>query len=277
MIQLYPLAGGPGPAAWAGYDIIRRMRGRSKVVIGLGVVLLVLGGAAGAWRYKQHVERQPDWQLHHTALPGATDKVENVLAQFDRDHIYKSADYLHSAGQHPGVQVLSISGETHWQTGVTLVLKVTGHGVVRGFDNVILSESDVPICFRLKMGPKDDSRDDDIDCPSGTPLPVASDPSLQGVDEQLQSALEPVGPDEAAVRAAVAGLKLDPAIRQDFRTLDGMVGVALRAGQYDCVVARVAGPGDVELWRPSHTQLAPGELDCQAGLALGPGFKTSPH
>jgi hypothetical protein len=53
--------------------------------------------------------------------------------------------------------------------------------------------------------------------------------------------------------------------------------VALRASQYDCVVARVAAPGDVTLWRPSHTQLAPGELSCSAGLAFSSGFKTFPR
>jgi len=253
------------------------MRGRTKW-IGLGATILVLGLAAAAtWRYQVHVHRQPDWQIHHTAVPDAAKKVDGVIAQFGRDHIYQAADYLHSAGQHPGVQVLSVTGQTHWQTGVTLVLKVTGHGVARGFDNVVLQQRDVPICFRVRMGPKKDSRDDDIDCPAGAPLPVTPDPSLQGVGERLQSVLKPVGPDEAAVRAAVAGLNLDPAIQQDFAVQDGTVGVALRASQYDCIIARVAAPGDVKLWRPSHIQLAPGELSCSAGLALSSEFNTSPH
>ncbi|GAB1641951.1 hypothetical protein KRMM14A1259_23740 [Krasilnikovia sp. MM14-A1259] len=246
-------------------------------MIGLGAVVAVGLAAVGAWRYEEHVQRQPDWQIHHTAVPDAAKKVDDVLAQFERDHLFKAGDYLHSAGQHPDVQVLSVTGQTHWQTGVTLVLKVTGHGAVRGFDDVVLRQNDVPICFRLQMGPENDSRDDDIDCPAGAPLPVPPDPSLQGVDERLQRALKPVGPNEAAVRAAVARLNLDPAIHQDFAVQDGIVGVALRASQYDCVVARVAARGDVTLWRPSHTQLAPGELDCSAGLALSSEFNTSPH
>jgi hypothetical protein len=108
---------------------------------------------------------------------------------------------------------------------------------------VVLQPGDVPIWFCLQMGPKKDRRDDDIDCPAGAPLPVAKDPSLQGVDERLQNALNPIAPNESAVRAAVAGPKLDPAIHQDFAVQDGTAGVALRAGQYDCVVARVAAPG----------------------------------
>jgi hypothetical protein len=39
------------------------------------------------------------------------------------------------------------------------------------------------------MGPKKDSRDDDIACPAGAPLPVPKDPFMQGVDERLQRAL----------------------------------------------------------------------------------------
>jgi hypothetical protein len=253
------------------------VRGRT-IGIALGATVLMVGvAAAGARRYEEHVHRQPDWQIHHTAVPDAAKKVDDVLAQFDRDHVYQAADYLHSAGQHPGVQVLAVTGQSHWQTGVTLTLKVTGHGVARGFDDVVLRQSDVPICFRLRMGPKDDSRDDDVDCPAGAPLTVPKDPSLAGVDERLSRVLNPVGPNEPAVRAAVTALNLDPAIRQDFATGDGIVGVALRAGQYDCVIARVTAPNDVTLWRPSHTQLSPGELDCTAGLALGGAFRTSPH
>lgn len=253
------------------------MRGRTKW-LALGATVLVLGlAAAGARRYEQHVHRQPEWQIHHTAVPDAARKVDDVLARFDRDHLYQAADYVHSAGQQPGVQVLSVTGQTHWQSGVTLVLKVTGHGEARGFDHVVLRSADVPICFRLRMGPKDDGRDDDIECPAGAAISVPADPSLDGVDERLAGVLKPVGPDESAVRAAVARLNLDPAVHRDFATQDGTVGVALWGSRYDCVVARVTAPKDVALWRPSHTQLAPGERDCSAGLAFGGDFRTSPH
>jgi len=52
--------------------------------------------------------------------------------------------------------------------------------------------------------------------------------------------------------------------------------VALRASQYDCLMARVTSSG-AELWRPSHTQLAPGELSCSAQVALSSTFGKSPH
>jgi hypothetical protein len=50
----------------------------------------------------------------------------------------------------------------------------------------------------------------------------------------------------------------------------------LKASQYDCIIARITTK-DAQTWRPSHTQLAPGELGCSAGIALGSEFNTYPH
>jgi hypothetical protein len=250
------------------------MRGRW---IAVGAVAALGIAAAGAWWYVDHRLRlRPDAQLHDTATADAAQKVDNLFARFDYDRAYRADEFARSAALQPGVQVMSVTGESHWDTGVTLVLKVTGKGFVIGEDRSVILDRDVPICFRLQLGPDDDSRDDDIDCPSGTPVPIASGPSLDNVDEALRSALTSVGPKEPAVRAAVARLKLDAAVRQEVVAQDEVVGVALRASQYDCIIARVTARG-AELWRPSRIQLAPGELDCSAGLALGPTFGTNPH
>lgn len=248
------------------------MRGRKRW-IALGAVAALGIAAVGTWRYVDHLNHRPETQIHNTAVADAAKKVDDVLDRFHYDNLYKADEYAHTAGQHPDVQVLSVAGQTHWQTGVTLVLKVTGHGVVIGADRSVIDERDIPICFRLRFDPHDDSRDDDIDCPAGTPVPIARDPSLDGVDDRLQRALDAVGPNETAVRAAVAGLNLDRAIRQEVVAQDGAVGVALRATQDDCIVARVTSAG-AQLWRPSHIQLAPGELGCSAGIALSSEFRT---
>ncbi|WP_431894389.1 hypothetical protein [Micromonospora haikouensis] len=214
---------------------------------------------------------RPSDPLHDSAVADAAAKVDAVEQRFDYDHIYKADDFVHSAGQHPDVTVLSVRGETHWQTGVTLVLRVVGHGVELGADRSVIDERDVPICFRLELGPDEDSRDDDIDCPAVEPVPVSRDPSLRGVDDRLAKALEKAEPMEASVRAALAGLGIDPAVRQEVLSQGGQVGVALRAAQYDCLMARVTADG-ARLWRPSHTQLAPGELSCSAQVALSGVF-----
>ncbi|GGO31878.1 hypothetical protein GCM10011576_61400 [Micromonospora parathelypteridis] len=227
---------------------------------------------AGLWR---HFDR-PENRTHDSAVADAAKKVDQVLFGFEYDHLYQADKYVHSASQNPDVAVLAVSGETHWETGVTLVLRVMAHGVEIGADGSVIDERDEPICFRLQLGPQDDRRDDDIECPSHDPLQVVQDPSLSGVDERLKSALQAAGPDESAVRAAIDDLSLDPAIAQEVTVQGGRVGVALRAAQYDCILARVTAKG-AELWRPSHTQLAPGELPCAARIALGSNFGKSPH
>jgi hypothetical protein len=242
------------------------------MAFGAAVLLVVALVGGGLWRYFD----RPESRIHDSAADDAAQKVDGVLDRFEYDHLYKADEYAHSAGQHPDVKVLTVTGETHWQTGVTLVLQVTGHGVEIGADGSVIDERDEPICFRIQLGPDEDSRDDDVDCPAGESVPVAKDPSLTGVDARLKSALEAAGPDEPAVRAAIIDLKLDPAIRQDVTAKDGRVGVALRAAQYDCILARVTSTG-AEIWRPSHTQLAPGELPCAAGVALSSTFGRYPH
>lgn len=236
------------------------------------VLLVVALVGSGLW---QHFNRAKD-QIHDSAVADAAKKVDIVLEGFEYDHIYQADKYTHSAGQHPDVKVLAVTGETHWQSGVTLVLQVTGHGVEIGADGSVIDERDEPICFRIQLGPHDDSRDDDIDCPAANPIPVTKDPSLDGVDGRLKSVLQFAGPHEAAVRAALVGLHLDPAVRQDIAARDGMVGVALQATQYDCILARVTSAG-ADLWRPSHTQMAPGELSCSAAVALSSTFGKYPH
>ncbi|WP_192579957.1 hypothetical protein [Micromonospora sp. AMSO31t] len=247
------------------------MRTRTLLAVAVPVALAPLLLAGGLWWAQRPVE--PAW--HDNAVAEATETADRIQARFVRDHLYKAADYAHTAGQEAGVAVLQVHGETHWQTGVTLVLRITGHGQgVNGHGVVI--KGDAQVCFRFRLGPERDARDDGIDCPSGDPLPIRPDPSLSGVDDRLKRALAAAGPDETAARAAVDGLGLDPAVRREIAAARGTVGVALRAAQYDCLLARV-GPTGAQTWRPSHTQLAPGELPCTAGTALSSQFGRSPH
>ncbi|SBV28524.1 hypothetical protein GA0070620_4070 [Micromonospora krabiensis] len=214
--------------------------------------------------------------LHESAVADAAEKVDRVLFRFEYDHLYQADKYAHSAGQHPDVTVLAVTGETHWQTGVALVLQVTGHGVEIGADGSVIKEGDERICFRLQLGPENDTRDDDIECPTGAAVPVTKDPSLTGIDDRLKSALQSAGSNENAVSAALVGLQLDPAIRQTVGARNGTVGVGLRASQYDCILARITSKG-AELWRPAHRQLAPGEMSCTAETALSSAFGKYPH
>ncbi|SCF21715.1 hypothetical protein GA0070564_104195 [Micromonospora mirobrigensis] len=246
-------------------------------VLALAVILGVqLLGWSLLGRWSMPGRGGPDAEAHASAVADAGRTVQRVRQGFKLDHLYRADEYAHAAGQQPGVSVLSVRGETHWGTGVTLVLRVVGHGVAIGADGSVIRDRDLPICFRVQLGPQDDDQDDDIPCPAGEPSPVVPDPTLDGVDDRLRRALAGTGPDQAAVRAALAGLRLDPRVRQEVTAADGRVGVALRATRYDCLVARVTVDG-AQLWRPSRVQLAPGELSCTAGLAFGAQFGRSPH
>jgi hypothetical protein len=237
----------------------------------LALVLALVGAGVAYWRHRL----APD-DVHGRAVADASRKVDTILDGFGYDHLYLADEYAHSAAQHPDVDVLSVHGDAHWQAGVTLVLRVSGSGEEIGADGSVIDRRDELICFRVQLGPDDDSRDDDVDCPPGEPLTIATDPSLSGVDERLERRLRAAGPTEPEVVAAVEALALDPGIQRDIAARDGTVGVALRAAQFDCVLARVTASGP-ELWRPSHTQLAPGELSCTAESALGESFGRSPH
>ncbi|MFD2765100.1 hypothetical protein [Micromonospora eburnea] len=245
---------------------------RRRNLLAVGAVVVVGAGLLAARLWWPDAAATP---YRDSAVDDAAEKVDRVQTRFTYDHLYRADDYAHTAAQQPDVTVLSVTGETHWQTGVTLVLRVTGHGQAVARDGSVV-EGDEQICFRLRLGPERDRRDDDIACPAGDPLPVSRDPSLGGVDDRLKRALASAGPDESAVRSAVAGLGLDPAVGQDVAARQGMVGVALRASQYDCLLGRVT-PKGAEIWRPSHTQLAPGELPCSAETALSSLFGKYPH
>jgi len=245
---------------------------RRRTLLATSGAVVVLGTVLPAYRLWPHAAVTP---YHDSAVADAATKVDQVQALFDYDHLHRADEYAHTAAQQPDVTVLSVTGETHWQTGVTLTLRVTGHGQAVGRDGSVI-EGDEQICFRLRLGPERDRRDDDIACPVGDPLPVPRDPSLDGVDDRLKRALGSAGPDESAVRSAVAGLGLDPAVTQDVAAGRGMVGVALRASRYDCLLGRVT-PKGAEIWRPSHTQLAPGELPCTSGVALSSLFGKYPR
>ncbi|GAA2507810.1 hypothetical protein [Winogradskya humida] len=215
----------------------------------------------------------PGPQLTHVSAVAAA--AYTIDSAFQRDAMHKADEYAHTAAQFEGVEVMSLTGETHWQSGIELTVRIPADGIEKGWDGYTIKTSHELICFHFHLGPDDDTRTDDVPCPPSAPLQIAKDPDLTGVDDRLKAALTGRA-DEPKVRAAVAALNLDPAIRQDFASGDGKVGVALRAAQYECIIARVAG-GKVSTWRPSRIQLSPGELDYTASIALGSTFGTTPH
>ncbi|MEO3780286.1 helix-turn-helix domain-containing protein [Micromonospora sp. B11E3] len=116
-----------------------------------------------------------------------------------------------------------------------------------------------------------------VSCPEGPPRAVRPVEIPGSTQDDLRRVLSGhAAPTEQGVRAALAGLDLDPLIIQQVAAVDGVVGVALRGSQYDCLLARVDGER-AEVWRPSRVQLAPGELSCTADVAARGLGQRPPH
>lgn len=201
------------------------------------------------------------------------------------DKIYTSRvrsarDLAHRAADLDGVEVMAVSGASTAGAGVTLVIRVPGTAPQDG--QFPAGSVTVKYCFRMRFSTAGEFRrygTRQVACPSGAPLTFEPWPKTPDIPvEKLEKALPRVpaggGADEAKVRAAVASLRLDPAIQREFAAEGDKVGLVLRVKPYlsdafDCVLASVA-PGRTSVWSPSPMQRMPGEAGCTAASALHP-------
>ncbi|MGW5721935.1 hypothetical protein ACWEVP_37575 [Amycolatopsis sp. NPDC003865] len=136
------------------------------------------------------------------------------------------------------------------------------------------------------------------DCPANAkpldppPIPLWEVP--EGFDSALRSVLTglPASVTDQDVSAALGRsmppVPLDPETQtrgrpplRDVAVHGNDVGVAFRAGDrptggIDCLLGSRIG-GSTLVWRPSWTQVQPGELTCTADTALGRQGVTPPH
>ncbi|WP_229401717.1 hypothetical protein [Micromonospora okii] len=249
--------------------------GRSRGLAVASVALLLLPGCSGP-------EPQVDTaRSRELAMQDAGRKVALVEQAVKRGRRKPSPArrYAREAARVTGTEVLR-TDDTRTDGGVSLVVRV--HGVTPAVDTsgrAMARTFDLPVCYEIIVAVDAmDDRVDEVSCPTGPPLTVSLDPELPGsVEDDLRRAL-PTGAaaTEQAVRAAVDGLDLEPLVARQVAAAGGVVGVALRASQYVCLLARVAG-GRVEVWRPSRVQLAPGELSCTADVAVAGLGRRPPH
>ena len=237
---------------------------------------MLVGCARGVGSGHDDGQDRATADMQERAKEDARNKVKEVIDRIDRDHGYKADGYAHSAAQVDGVEVMKTDGTMrNTGNGVSLVVRV--HGIVQSSNKT--GPLDLPVCFTFTYDRDKSGRpQDEIDCPTTPPLDIPKDPQLPGnIMDVLRTTL-PSGPNatEASVRAVVDGLDLDPRIHVDVNTHYGAIGVALKASQYACVLARVT-PEKVEVWSPSRVQLAPGELSCNGGTAAGGQGQTPPH
>ncbi|MEV4000828.1 hypothetical protein [Actinomadura sp. NPDC049753] len=201
------------------------------------------------------------------------------------DRVYDSRvrpaqDMGHRAADLDGVEVMQVTGVSTAGDGVRLVLRTSGTAPEGGW--FPSSTITVRRCFELRFSTTTEWRHygtRQVRCPAGAPLVFKPWPKTPEIPfERLGRALPRVPKggraDEARIRAAVASLRLDPAVRREFATEGDVVGVALTVRPYasdafDCVLARVA-PGRTNVWTPPRMQRMAGEGGCSAGNAVDP-------
>ncbi|MFG2249562.1 hypothetical protein [Spirillospora sp. NPDC048823] len=190
-------------------------------------------------------------------------------------------DVAHRAADLRGVEVMRVAGATTGEgDGVRVVVRVSGTAAAQWPD--AHGPVTVKRCFELRFAAGAEWHEDEprgVRCPAGEPLTFEPWPRTPDIPaERLEKALPrvPAGgrADEGKVRAAVASLRLDPAVRREFTTDGDVVGVVLSVKPYlsdalDCVLARVA-PGRTSVWSPPRIQRTPGEGGCSAGNAVHP-------
>ncbi|GGQ42939.1 hypothetical protein BKA00_007157 [Actinomadura coerulea] len=207
------------------------------------------------------------------AAERAGDRVYDARVRPARDMAHRAADL-------DGVEVMRVTGVSTAGKGVRLVLRTSGTAPDGGWFPT--STVSVRRCFELRFSTTTEWQHygtRQVSCPAGSPLAFGPWPKTPEIPfERLRKALPRVPKDgkadEARVRAAVASLRLAPAIRREFTTRGGVVGVALTVKPYgsdvfDCVLGRVA-PGRTSVWVPPRMQRMAGEGGCSAGNAVDP-------
>ncbi len=217
----------------------------------------------------------------NNAIGDARDKARQVGDRLDSGSVRSAQDVGHLADDMNGVEVMRVTGvTTARRDGIGLVVRVSGVAAGEGWGDP--ETITVTRCFELRVSPKTrwgGDRPRDVDCPHGAPLTFKPWPKTPEIPyERLRAALPRVPRggtvDEPKVRSAVTSLHLDPSIRADVQTQDGMVGISLMVRPYladalECVLARVA-PGRTSVWSPSRIQRMPGESGCDVGNAIHP-------
>lgn len=243
---------------------------KSVLLAALAMLLsLTIGAAVYAWG---------------TQEPAVTKTHERAVALFNAMETYPGAtalDQAREASRYPGVVVMVAR---NGPAGHEIVLRVTATDVHRNnLDWWPTSDAEYRAsrCYRWTQDRAWDTADE-VDCPERKDVDPARaphpDPIGSHVDREVEQALRSHR-DVAAVRGAL--VDVDGAT---VRELDGRIAVAVtRIEGYDsgrpvrdCLLG-YRDARSVRVWRPTTTQVAPGEASCVPDSALEPSLQTPPH
>ncbi|TMQ92382.1 translation initiation factor IF-2 [Actinomadura soli] len=221
----------------------------------------------------------PGTSVEDRAADDAREKARRVGNALHGGRVWSAQDMGHRAADLDGIDVMRVGGaSTGTPEGVLVVVRTSGSAPEDWPDTGTVT---VKRCFELRFNRHTEWDDTPrkVSCPRGEPIRFTPWPKTPEIPSgRLERALPRVpaagAADEAEVRAAVAALRLDPAVRVEFMTRGAVVGVVLSvrpylSGALDCVLARVA-PGRTAVWSPPRIQRMPGEGGCSAGNAIDP-------
>lgn len=251
-----------------------------RLAILLLPALLAAGCGEVPYSAKSNATEDPATATEDPATANARKAADGAGDKIYTARVWPARDLARRATDIDGVEVMRMRGTSTAGTGVVLVVRVSGTGPEPGpFPDATVT---VQRCFQMRFSTTTEWHDYEtrlVDCPPGEPMDFGPWPKTPKIpSEKLEKALPrvPAGgrADEAKVRAAVASLRLDPAITREFMTEGDTVGLVLKvrpymADAFDCVLARVA-PGRTSVWSPPRIQRMLGEGGCSAGNAVHP-------
>jgi hypothetical protein len=217
------------------------------------------------------------------AVDNARDNAKEISNAIYGTRLVKAGDIAHHVADLKGVEILNVSGATSSDSGgVRVVVRISGSSF-RG-EGLFQTSGPVTVarCFELTFDGRRiewDTIPPQVRCPAGAPLTFGPWPKPPPIPiERIEHALPKVnelpsgrGVEERDVRAAIAKLNLDPAIRIEVKTeSDFAAGIAFvvdpvfPGAPFDCILASVK-PGETKAWVLSRT---PGAKGCEADDAL---------
>src|SRR4051794_26638493 len=233
------------------------------------LAVLVIGVAVYSWGTRE---------------PAVARTHERAITLFNAMETYPGTTALDQAREASGYPGVDIIVARNTSAGHEIVLRITAADDRRNNVDWWPTQNahyEATRCYRWTQGREWDTADE-VDCPQRKDIDPAraplTEPISPRVDDEVERALRR-GRNAAEVRAELADVD-DVAVA----VIDGRIAVAVtRVEGYDsgrpvrdCVLG-IRAARTVRVWRPSPTQVAPGEASCDPAGAVEPYLQTPPH
>jgi hypothetical protein len=233
------------------------------------LAVLVIGVAVYSWGTRE---------------PAVARTHERAIALFNAMETYPGSTALDQAREASGYPGVDIVVARNTSAGHEIVLRITAADDRRNNFDWWPSQNahyEATRCYRWTQGREWDTADE-VGCPERKDIDPARAPRTEPISPRVDAELEQAlrhSRNAATVRAQLADVD-----NVSVAVIDGRVAVAVsRVEGYDsgrpvrdCVLG-VRDERTVQVWRPSATQVAPGEGSCDPAGAVEPYLQAPPH